>query len=87
KGAEMRVRYEKSLSTIVVFGVLMSSSALHAKNIYLSEDSPINLENSSLHANGGLAGAGFYYICGSIFVGVRVLTAAHCLGHISGKFH
>lgn len=49
----MRVRYEKSLSTMVVFIVLMSSSALHAKNIYFSEDGLINLENSSLHANDG----------------------------------
>ncbi|WP_212645378.1 hypothetical protein [Delftia sp. PE138] len=87
KGAEMRFRYEKSLSTIVVFVVLMSSSALHAKNIYLSEDGLINLENSSLHANGGSVVYGFYHICGSIFMGGRVLTAAHCQGHNFGKFH
>lgn len=49
----MRFRYEKSLSIMVVFGFLMSSSAAHANNIYFSEDGLINLENSSLHADDG----------------------------------
>lgn len=61
----MRFRYEKSLSTMVVFIVLMSSSALHAKNIYFSEDGLINLENSSLHANDGSLKS---IICGTILL-------------------
>lgn len=83
----MRVRYEKSLSTMVVFIVLMSSSALHAKNIYFLEDGPVNLINSSPYANGGSAVYGFYHICSSILMGNRELTAAHCQGNNFGKFH
>ena len=84
----MRVRYEKSLSTMVVFIVLMSSSALHAKNIYSSEDGPVNLRNSSPYANGGSVGAAFHHICGSVLLTqMDGLAVAHCLGHSFGKFH
>lgn len=84
----MRVRYEKSLSTMVVFIGLMSSSALHANNIYFSEDGLINLENSSLYANGGSVGASFYHICGSILIARnKLVTVAHCLGYSFRELH
>ncbi|WP_164846522.1 hypothetical protein [Delftia tsuruhatensis] len=84
----MRFRYEKSLSTMVVFGVLMSSSAAHANNIYFSEDGLINLENSSLYANGSSVGAGFYHTCGSVLIaGNKLVTAAYCLGYSFRELH
>ncbi len=82
----MRFRYEKSLSTMVVFGVLMSSSALHANNIYFSEDGLINLENSSLHADGDLNGVVMYHVCGGVLISnVKVFTASHCVRHLLKK--
>ncbi|WP_152547250.1 hypothetical protein [Delftia sp. RIT313] len=81
----MRVRYEKSFSTMAVFIVLMSSSALHANNIYFSEDGLINLENSSLHADDGLVE---YVICEAVLLlKSEGLAVAHCLGRSFGKFH
>ncbi|WP_448678410.1 trypsin-like serine protease [Delftia acidovorans] len=63
----------------------MSSSALHANNIYFSEDGLINLENSSLHTDGDLNGVAVYHICGSALISrVKVLTASHCLRHFFG---
>lgn len=84
----MRFRYEKSLSTMMVFGVLMSSSALHANNIYFSEDGLINLENSSLHADGGFVRAVSQYYCKAVLLMKNdELEVGYCLWHSFKKFH
>ena len=72
---------------MVVFIVLMASSALHANNIYFSEDGLINLENSSLHANDGSVESVLDHICKTVLLlTTDGLAVALCLRHSFGKF-